>query len=225
MSLLQVRSKAKSGTRARDRAAQATVTCGENRLVFIDGFLSQEECGRILDELQLALWLPSLTFQPQQDGTYRNVLTPFRVSETAHEEGFGRGLKALVRRLEKRLATLFDVDPTHLEPWQATDYPCYGKFDEHLDAGYWQGHHAGERVLTFLLYLNTPQKGGGTRFRALQHYVEARAGRLLAWNNLDANGLCNPAMIHSGTTVRQGKKTTLATWQRQRRFRRPWEAL
>jgi hypothetical protein len=57
-----------------------------------------------------------------------------------------------------------------------------------LDAGYWDDHYAGDRILTFLLYLRTSLKGGGTYFRALDTYVDARAGRLLVWENLFPNG-------------------------------------
>jgi hypothetical protein len=128
------------------------------------------------------------TYQRQADGSYLNRLTLFRVSGTAHEEWFSSELKAILRRVEKRLHRLFGADPAHLESWQATNYCRQGKFDYHLDAGYWDDHYAGDRILTFLLYLRTSLKGGGTYFRALDTYVDARAGRLLVWENLFPNG-------------------------------------
>ena len=114
---------------------------------------------------------------------------------------------------------LFGVNPDHLEPWQATKYQIGGKFDYHLDAGYWTKHPAGERILTFLIYLTTPQKGGGTRFRALDLYVEANAGRLLVWNNLFSDGNCNHMMIPSFTPLEKGEKITLVSWRREYKFR------
>lgn len=193
----------------------------EDGIVFIDGFLSEEECSRILEELDYAFWKPSLTYQRQQNGRYLNVLTPLRVSETAQQEWFSSELNAILGRVEKRLQKFFGVHPAYLESWQATDYRRNGKFDYHLDAGYWDDHYAGDRILTFLLYLNTPLKGGETHFRALDRSVKAKAGGLLVWENLFPNGDCNCLMIHSSTPLLKGKKTTLVTWQRQRNYRSP----
>jgi prolyl 4-hydroxylase len=191
----------------------------EDGIVFIDDFLSQAECSAILDELNFALWQPSLTYQKQPNGSYVNVLTGFRLSSTAHQDWFSDDLTLMLKRIERKLRKHFGVDPANLEPWQATNYCRNGKFDYHLDSGYWTDHFAGERILTYLVYLTTPSKGGATQFRALDKSVPAKAGRLLVWNNLFANGDCNAKMIHSGMPVHGGRKTTLVTWQRQRQYR------
>ena len=190
-----------------------------NEVFFIDDFLSETKCRDILEELKYVAWQPSLTYRRQADGSRRNQLTEHRVSETAHQEWFGGKLNTMLRQIEMRLQRLFAVESANLEYWQATNYPHHGKFDYHLDAGYWSTHYAGERILTFLLYLNTPLKGGGTHFRALDVNVESKAGRLLVWENLFANGNCNHRMIHSATPLLSGRKTTLVTWQRQKKFR------
>jgi len=194
-------------------------TCAGEGVFFIDGFISKDECGLILDELDAVFWHPSLTYRQQPDGKYRNQLTSFRISQTAHQHWFGDSLQDSLALIEKRLQKLFGARPSHLEHWQATDYCRNGMFDYHLDSGYWQDHYAGERILTFLLHLRTPLKGGGTDFRALDTYVEGRAGRLVVWENLFPNGDCNYKMIHSATPVLKGKKTTLVTWLRQKNFR------
>lgn len=188
-------------------------------IFFVDQFLSEEECRSILEELELAPWQPSLIYRQQTDGVYRNELSPLRVSETAYQDLFTDKLKTMLRRVEKRLRKVAAFDTAELEYWQATNYPRRGGFYYHLDAGYWDDHYAGDRILSFLLYLNTPSKGGGTHFRALDVYVEATAGRLLVWNNLFPNGDCNHRMIHSSVPLISGKKTTLVTWQRQKKFR------
>jgi prolyl 4-hydroxylase len=190
-----------------------------NEVFFIDGFVSEAKCRDILEELKYVPWQPSLTYRQQVDGSRRNQLTENRVSETAHQKWFGSRLNTLLRQIELRLQRLFALEIANLEYWQATNYQRHGKFDYHLDAGYWSAHYAGERILTFLLYLDTPLKGGGTHFRALDINVESRAGRLLVWENLFPNGNCNHRMIHSATPVLSGQKTTLVTWQRQRKFR------
>ncbi len=188
-------------------------------IFYIDGFLSGDECREILQELDFAFWRPSLTYTKQPDGKYLDLLCPLRVSRTAHIYWFTSELRALMDKVDRRLQQEFGVDPVCLEDWQATDYAPGGKFDYHLDAGYWADHYAGDRILTFLLYLNTPLKGGATSFRALDQTVQPKEGRLLVWRNLFPDGSPDARMIHSGTPLIKGRKTTLVSWQRQRPYR------
>jgi prolyl 4-hydroxylase len=186
-----------------------------------DDFLSAEECQGILEELDIAFWQPSKVIRLKDDDKYSEELSSMRVSHTAAQEWFSKKLMAVLKKIEKRICRLHQTPANHLEYWQATKYPFRGKFDYHHDAGYWDLHPAGERVRTFLLYLDTPKKGGETHFRALDISVDARAGRLLTWDNLFANGDCNHRMVHSGKPLLKGSKTTLVTWERQKKFRIP----
>ena len=190
-----------------------------SEIFLIDNFLSSEECAHILDELRFTLWQPSLTYMLQEDGSRRNVLNSYRVSKTADQKWFSEDLEMLVTGIERRFESLFGLDAANLEHWQATDYPTSGSFYYHLDSGYWETHYSGERILTLLLYLTTPEVGGETHFRALDIQVAAQAGSLLVWNNLFPNGNCNYRMIHSSVPLIEGKKTTLITWLRQKKFR------
>jgi prolyl 4-hydroxylase len=190
----------------------------------IDDFVSAAECAELLAELRHALWKPSRTYERQSDNTYRNVAAYDRVSESAQQDFFGDGLVDRLACVEARLVDCFGVDPDRLEWWQATRYPIGGMLGYHLDAGYWDGHYAGDRARTFLLYLTTPTEGGGTHFRALDLLVEARARRLVVWDDLFADGSPNHSMIHAAAPVRAGEKVTLVTWERQRSFRSPPEA-
>jgi hypothetical protein len=56
------------------------------------------------------------------------VLTGLRISDSAHEEWFSAELKSILAGIKRRLQKLY-VEPSHLEPWQATDYGRDGKFD------------------------------------------------------------------------------------------------
>lgn len=192
----------------------------EDSIQIVDDFLSRKECRFVLDELKYVLWRPSLTYMLHKDGVRRDVLSPLRVSETAQQRWFSEELLEFIAEVELRLKKHIDLDVTHLESWQATDYPYQGKFYYHMDSGYWETHHAGDRIYSFLLYLTTPKKGGGTHFRALDRQVDAKAGRLLIWNNLFENGNSNHRMIHSSMPLYEGKKTTLVSWLRQKRFYR-----
>jgi prolyl 4-hydroxylase len=188
-------------------------------ITYYDEFLSADECRIILEELEIAFWQPSKVIQTNDPHKLQEVLSRSRISHTAYQQWFPAKLNIVLKRIEKRLCRLVHSKSDRLEPWQATRYPFRGKFDYHLDAGYWTYHSAGERMRTFLLYLDTPLKGGETHFRALDISVTAKAGRLLTWDNLFDNGGCNYRMVHSGKPLLKGKKTTLVSWERQKKFR------
>lgn len=202
-----------------NRVQDTEMGVGEDGVLEIDGFLSPTECQWILNELRYACWRPSLTYMEQDDGVRRDVLSPLRVSETAQQSLLTDDMLDKLVEIERRLAGLVEMDRSHLETWQATDYPLGGNFYYHMDSGYWDTHPAGDRIYTFLLYLTTPERGGGTDFRALGQRVRAKAGKLVIWNNLFANGDSNHRMIHSSMPLLKGRKTTLVTWLRQKRFR------
>ena len=191
-----------------------------NELTVLDNFIKVEECSAILSELQFCYWEPSTVIHRAYDGLRTQLRTDFRSSSTTDQEWFGERLQSLISSVERRLRLEFHARSSHLEKWQATRYGRGGRFDYHLDCGFWEESNAGERIATYLLYLDTPAMGGETHFRALDRIVEARAGRLLAWSNLLPGGGCNSAMIHSGLKVKKGSKTILVTWERERRTKR-----
>src|SRR5262249_23632892 len=147
-------------------------------------------------------WEPSTVIHRVYGGIETHVRKNFRCSSSSDQEWFGERLLSLISRIETRLRSSLGAQPSHFEPWQATRYRRGERFEYHLDCGFWERSNAGERTMSYLLYLDTPASGGGTHFRALNRTVKARAGRLLAWNNLLAKGGCNGAMIHSGLEVK-----------------------
>jgi prolyl 4-hydroxylase len=200
-------------------ADQGRSSAAADGVLVLDRFVSLRKCGELLSELEHAYWRASRTYERQSDETFKSVLAGKRISETAHQHVFPDALVEVLAGVEQRLVESFGVDLDHLEWWQGTRYPIGGRFDYHLDSGYWDDHYAGDRVRTFLLYLTTPAAGGGTHFRALDLLVEAEAGRLVVWNDLFPDGSPNHSMIHAGTPVLAGEKITLVTWERQKRFR------
>jgi len=201
------------------RATLRKVPLPEHGVRWTDGFLSEQACRRILEELEISFWKPSSVISRQQDGLLKSYGSTRRVSETAHEQWFSIELRRELRRIETRVAAMISADAARFEEWQATRYLRGGRFDPHLDTGYWADEPAGEREKTVVIYLDTPGAGGGTRFEELGLVVDARAGRLVTWDNLLADGEKNPRMLHSAVPVARGIKTVLVTWVRQRKVR------
>lgn len=189
------------------------------RLLWMDGFVPEEECALVLDELQFAYWSASTVIRRESGGALQSVRSAGRVSESTTEHWFSRELARCVRRIERRVAGLVHRPVDRFERWQATRYGRGGRFRDHFDCGFWGQEPAGEREKTVLIYLDTPARGGSTYFKELGLEVMARRGRLVVWNNLEPDGTADPAMLHRSVPVARGRKTTLVTWIRQRPIR------
>jgi prolyl 4-hydroxylase len=195
---------------------QSIPAAGAERLFWIDGFLRPGECARILAELQFAFWSPSTVLVQYAGQGVKPVRSRNRVSESTLEEWFSPELMRMVRALQKRIVPFVPGIRGRRERWQATRYGKGGKFDYHYDCGKWGDDPAGERVQTVLIYLDTPRRGGSTRFPDFDLDIKATAGRLLVWKNLTVQGRCDTDMLHASVPVKDGRKTILVTWVRER---------
>jgi prolyl 4-hydroxylase len=200
--------------------SRQTATIPPRGVLVIDSFITAAECKAILAELEDASWHSSMVLQSQSNGTRTQIREDYRSSLSLRQEWFSAKLQQLIEKVEQSLSGAFACDPARLELWQATRYNPGDRFFYHLDAGSWRRTKAGERVRSYLLYLNTPRRGGETHFRALNIRIKPKAGRLIAWNNLLPTGGCDYAMVHAGTEVLAGTKTTLVTWERERCIRK-----
>jgi prolyl 4-hydroxylase len=185
------------------------------RIIWIDDFINERTCTRILDELEFTLWRPSTVIMRGMSGSEIITQSPSRVSETAMQEWFSDDLNREVEHIEGRLVRILGEPRAKYEPWQAIRYTRGGKFDYHYDAGYWKDEAAADRRTTILIYLNTPVSGGSTRFRHLDLDIDARAGRLVLWQNLLDDGECDPRMLHCSVPLKRGRKFALVTWIRE----------
>jgi prolyl 4-hydroxylase len=143
----------------------------------------------------------------------------FRTSETCDLDPGDPG----VAELDRKICGLLGLPPELGEPIQGQRYEAGQEFRAHTDTfnpgGYdFYVHTAegGQRTWTAMIYLNAPDDGGATRFKAIGKTVKPEAGKLLAWNNLQADGQPNPATIHQGMKVRRGVKYIVTKWFRER---------
>jgi prolyl 4-hydroxylase len=191
----------------------------EEGIAVLDDFVAPPECALMLGELAFTHWADSAVVKYIGDENSPAYFSDMRRSQTSGQIWFSDELNAALAALEERLARLLDSSRRHFEEWQATRYGRGDRFDYHVDGGNWEHTPAGERKRSILLYLDTPIRGGGTRFRALNRTIAARAGRVVVWNNLLPTGKCNFAMIHAGLPVEEGTKTILVSWERERPLR------
>ena len=145
----------------------------------------------------------------------------FRTSETCDLDP----ANPLVARVQRLLSQLTGIPLSRAEPLQGQRYAPGQEFRPHTDtfnpggADYFlHCAGAGQRSWTAMIYLNEPDDGGATRFKAIGKTIQPETGKLILWNNLLPDGSPNGATIHQGMKVRRGTKYVLTQWYRQHPF-------
>jgi prolyl 4-hydroxylase len=183
----------------------------ELELFILRRFLDAETCAALIDRIDARR-------RPSEISDDLGI-AKFRTSETCDLDCND----AAVSRVERRIAELLGLDLAASEPLQGQRYSPGQEFMPHTDTfepgGYdFLVHTAktGQRTWTAMIYLNEPDDGGATRFKSIGKTVRPETGKLLAWNNLLADGRPNPATLHQGMKVRRGTKYILTKWFRER---------
>ena len=145
----------------------------------------------------------------------------FRTSETCDLDP----RDPLVASVQQRLSHLTGIALTQAEPLQGQRYAAGQEFKPHTDTFnpdgadyYLHCAEAGQRSWTAMIYLNEPDDGGATRFKAIGKTIQPETGKLILWNNLLPDGSPNDATLHQGMRVRRGTKYVLTQWFRQHPF-------
>jgi prolyl 4-hydroxylase len=176
-------------------------------------FLDREACARLVALIE-AERRPSGLADHDGDAS-------FRTSETCD---LGSD-NPFVANIVASLAAYAGLEAAHAEPLQGQRYAVGQEFKPHTDTFEPEGaeyerycSEAGQRTWTMMVYLNVPAAGGATRFKQFGKIIQPETGKLLAWDNLLADGRPNYATLHQGMPVRAGVKYIITCWFRQR----PW---
>jgi prolyl 4-hydroxylase len=146
-------------------------------------------------------------------------IADFRTSETCDLDP----ADGLVADVDRAIADLLGLPEQTGEPIQGQRYAPGQEFKAHTDtfepskADYFAHCAAtGNRSWTAMIFLNEPDAGGATRFKAIAKTIRPETGKLLCWNNLLDDGRPNPATLHQGMKVRAGTKYIVTKWFRER---------
>jgi prolyl 4-hydroxylase len=180
-------------------------------LFIVKDFLDQATCAALIERIDASR-------RPSQIADDVGI-AGFRTSETCDLDW----RDPVVAEVDRRIAESLGLDLASSEPLQGQRYAAGQEFKPHTDTfepgGYDHLMHTtrgGQRPWTAMIYLNEPEDGGATRFKAIGKTVQPTTGKMLAWNNLLADGRPNPATLHQGMKVRRGTKYVLTKWFRER---------
>lgn len=177
------------------------------------GFLDPATCAALVERID-AHRRPSTISDPNGDDA-------FRTSETCDLSA----ADPLVAAVDAMLAAFTGLDPAYGEPLQGQRYAVGQEFKAHTDYFEPDGVDferycsvAGNRTWTAMVYLNEPDAGGATRFKAIDKTIQPETGKLVCWSNRRPDGSLNPSTLHHGMKVRAGTKYVITKWYRER----PW---
>ncbi|HEY3637557.1 MAG TPA: 2OG-Fe(II) oxygenase [Rhizomicrobium sp.] len=125
--------------------------------------------------------------------------------------------------IRARIAGSAEVSPEGLEATAILNYLPGQQFEPHFDfldsavPGYTDDLRSnGQRVATFLLYLNEEFDGGETEFPELGWRYKGRTGDALLFWNVDGSELPDRRTLHAGLPPTSGEKWLLSQWLRKR---------
>jgi prolyl 4-hydroxylase len=197
-------------------------------VVALDNFLSMEECQRLIEIGQKLGYQPSLETSTLKDGSLKEDFTSDARTSTntwcnddmLEDSDTSCKDDATVKTIMERISLVTGFPMDNSEDLQLLHYTPGQYYKIHHD--YIAAHAygpSGPRVLTFFLYLNDVEEGGGTRFPALSPNaapvtVQPKAGKALLWPSvLDENIYEKDERTeHEALTVTKGVKFGANAW-------------
>lgn len=202
---------------AGDRIVKVLTVVASPRVVVFGGLLSDDEC----DELA-ALARPRLVRSETVDTATGG--SEVNASRTSRGMFFERGEHPICRRIEERIARLVRWPLVNGEGLQILHYlpgaeykPHHDYFDPALPGSRPILQRGGQRVGTLVMYLNTPEKGGGTTFPDVSLEVAPIKGNAVFFSYDRAHP--STKTLHGGAPVIAGEKWVATKWLREREFR------
>lgn len=182
----------------------------------IDGFATPTEC-RWLIERATEMLTPALVVDI--DG--RLVADPVRTNKGAAFQLTDMDL--VIEIIRARISAATRIPVPLFEPMQVLHYSVGEEFKHHLDylepgnpQHQEQLRSHGQRIATFLIYLNDDFEGGETEFSQIGVRYRGRVGDAIFWANCDMEGRPDPLTLHTGLPPTAGEKWILSQWIRDR---------
>jgi prolyl 4-hydroxylase len=202
---------------AGDRQVSVLLSVAHPRIVVLGNLLSPEECDALI-EAATPRMVRSLTVATSTGGEEVND------DRTSDGMFFERGENEVARTIEARIARLLNWPLENGEGLQVLHYrpgaeykPHYDYFDPNEPGTPTILRRGGQRVATLVMYLNTPEKGGGTTFPDIHMEVAAQRGNAVFFSYERPHP--STRTLHGGAPVLAGHKWIATKWLREGEFK------
>jgi prolyl 4-hydroxylase len=201
-----------------DAKVRISMRIKEPDIALVENFLTPVECDELIALAQVKLQ-PSTIVDPDS-GAFKPI-----AERSSHGAMFQRGETPLIQRVEERIAELIGWPIEKGEGLQVLHYKPGGEYRPHFDyfkpelpGSAVQMRGSGQRVATFIMYLNEVPDGGATIFPNIGLDVAPRRGTGVWFSYCNAEGQLDPATLHGGAPVVKGEKWIATKWLRQRAY-------
>jgi hypothetical protein len=183
----------------------------------VPSFLSDGVCRWLIDKarsrLSRALVYEALSKRTSVSDTRTNTAATLNLLDT----------DLVCVLVQARMSACAGIPFRHLEPISVLHYDDGEEITEHFDfvdpnvPGYQQEIASkGQRVVTFLVYLNDDYAGGATEFPKLAISHKGRRGEGLFFVNALADGSADLRTLHAGRPPTKGEKWIVSQFMRDR---------
>jgi prolyl 4-hydroxylase len=202
---------------AGDRQVQVLMTMNSPRVIVFGGLLSHDECDALVDAARPRM-ARSETVELDTGGSEVNE------ARTSRGMFFERGENAVCARVERRIAALLGWPVVNGEGIQVLHYlpgaeyrPHHDYFDPAKSGTPTILARGGQRVATIVMYLNSPDQGGGTTFPDVGLEVAPVKGNAVFFSYERPHA--STRTLHGGAPVVAGEKWVATKWLREGEFK------
>ncbi len=187
------------------------------RITTIDGFISPPFCDWLVKRAQ-PLMARAETLDKAHGGQRTEAI---RTGSAMNFNCVRSDMPLLI--LRARMAAATGLTTAGMEPSAVLHYTAGQQYRPHFDfldprLPFYAEEVAarGQRVLTFLMYLNDSYDGGETEFPALDWRLKGRKGDALVFWNVERDGAIDAKTLHAGLPLRAGEKFLFSQWVRDK---------
>jgi hypothetical protein len=133
----------------------------------------------------------------------------------------------VVQLVRERIAAVTRLPTVVMEPPRIFHYALGQDIKAHFDrlsdgvSGYGMSQYHGDRIATFLIYLNDDYEGGELSFPRTGFQAKGAKGDAIYFAHVDDRGRQDPLSLHAGLIITRGEKWVMSQWIHDRPFGRP----
>ncbi len=186
------------------------IYCPDIRLYHVSNLLSDTECEELIKLID-------------EEKIYKTINESGK--QTSYLWNYTGEQKRILENINYKLHQILGIPNSHGEVIQGHIYGPNQKIDPHYDffnSSRPEDQKAfskcGQRIWTFIVYLNNVEYGGETHFIYPNIKIQPKAGTGIFWENL-SGGKPNYRTLHAGLPLESGKKYILTKWFRENKIR------